>query len=112
LLIIILPLALGMLLIGSIPNYPQLLCFSSYPGLAIIISAALISITIIIYYCNFIFFNIPITIIFLISTCIYFFIGLLVSMHLRIKFTDFFRAKRMLFFGLITPFFFILGIYL
>ena len=73
LLIIILPLTLGMLLIGSVPNYPQLLCFSFYPGLAIIISAALISITIIIYYCNFIFFNIPIPIIFLISTCIYFF---------------------------------------
>jgi hypothetical protein len=109
---ILLPLMIGMLLIGSVPNYPQLLCFSSNPKLAIFISAVLILITIFIYHLNFIFFNAPTSLVFLISTCIYFFIGFLISLHLKIKFTDFFRIKRMLFLGIITTFFFILVSYL
>jgi len=102
---VILPLTLGMLFIGSIPNYAQLLCFNLKPKLGVVSSLTLLAILIGFCLCNSFLFKLPISIIFLISTILYFILGLFVSMFLKIKFQDFFRAKRMIALGLISIFF-------
>ncbi|QDC46240.1 hypothetical protein FIT71_04265 [Candidatus Methylopumilus universalis] len=99
---VILPLTLGMLFIGSIPNYAQLLCFDLKPKLGVVCSLTLLAILIGFCLCHSFLFKLPISIIFLISTILYFILGLYVSMFLKIKFQDFFRVKRMIALGLIS----------
>ena len=94
---IILPLMVGMLLIASVPNYVQLLCFSDKfsSGLK---TAIVISVVAIAVYCSKLLYSgFAVPLLFVLSSFLYCVIGTFVARSMNLLVSDFWRWKSALF---------------
>lgn len=88
------PILCGMILVSSIPNFIQLICFSMNGNKAIRHSITLVLITLLIYTPKIFFREISTTFFFVASTVLYVIFGCLVAKNLRIKLNMFLRLTR------------------
>jgi hypothetical protein len=102
LVLIILPLLIGMLIITSIPNYVQLMCFNGGAHKVALISTIVFFSTSMCYAPRLVNDKIPVQILFIFSSIIYCIIGLGVAKYLKIKIIDFWSLRNTIMLAIFT----------